>query len=314
MAKWPAGIVLAGIVIGLMFFAMEQPWFTNSDITNDASQTAEVTVETDYYLTGYEAEASANGTAISTGFIDYENEPVEGGWNADYQEHGHEAKNEVFSTSYNLVLLTMLMAVLSAITIPIAGMGYMTPIVPKLFCVLMIIFSILAPIYFAVFLPGAFEEDQEKLCEFHPDDPRYHDEDGVCLEVKQADGFMASSEDKDRDTGRIVGEQEWGPGFGWWMAVISIFLAMFAFVCAEGKKKAPPLDERRPDDYHDDYADPYDNRHGSPDPYGGGRDPYGGPGPGAPRDPYGGGPGYGGGGGPGYGGPPPRGPGGQHIY
>jgi hypothetical protein len=324
MAKWPVGVALAGIVIGIMFFAMEQPWFT---VTIEYKPYAGVdghTTEGRYYLTQWEAEDK--GLDLKTGFISYDDDPIDGGWKGSYDDGGQEAKYEVYQTTYYLVLLTMLMAALSAVTIAIAGLGYVTPVVPKLFCVLMIIFAILAPIYFAIFLPGAYEDDNDAFCERMEEQYAASGANDTfeCPDSPQAEGFMASAENTEADengTERVTSEEAWGPGIGWWLAVIAIFLAMFSFVCAEGKPKPPAPAPR--DDYYDD---PYDSRSGSPDPY---ADPYGsrppprGPPPRGPPpdyydDGYGGGPpprgppgGYyddGYGGGPPPRGPPPRGP------
>jgi hypothetical protein len=173
----------------------------------------------------------------------------------------------------------------------------------------MIIFAILAPIYFAIFLPGAYEEDNDAQCEIVEEQ---YAAAGIndtfeCPESPQAEGFMASAENTEADdngTERVVSEEEWGPDIGWWMAVIAIFLAMFAFVCAEGKPKPPAPAPR--DEYYDDA---YDSRSGSPDPY---DDGYGGRPP--PRGPPARGPPPGGYYDDGYGGgPPPRGPPGGHY-
>ena len=115
MAKWPVGVALAGIVIGIMFFAMEQPWFT---ITIEYKPYAGMdghTTEGRFYLTQWEAEDK--DLDLDTGFISYDDDPEEGGWKGSYEDGGQEAKYEVYQTTYYLVLLTMLMAAISAVTL-----------------------------------------------------------------------------------------------------------------------------------------------------------------------------------------------------
>jgi hypothetical protein len=302
MAKWPVGVILMVVTIILLILSMIYfPWFTtrtefHKDRIEDWSEYGYPEREydeaqfglQDYQLTSSDArdwDGDNNTDGDKSKIYNYNDKPDKGGWDGSYDDlkesnvtgpvkYGGSAQLDIYNTIYLIVLITIICAIICIVIIPLAGLRKIPAAGAKAMIVITIIFVIISPLYFAIGLPDAIGNDYDKKGYEKP---------------AEAGGIMGTADERDQETNLILTETEFGPGMGWWLAVIAIFLVIVSlgFVTSPAPASAPPLNPPpgyRDGEYDDGYGSPPPSRYRDPysEPYGGG----GGYGP-PPSDPYG---------------------------
>jgi hypothetical protein len=316
--KWIGGAVLLIITIIMLIMAMFMfPWFKtkteyNIDIINENSpeywnQNADGIEhrwdESIYYLEEYEMKCSTNrdwernggNDSASSGKIRYDSSGTKGGWDGSYRDMaaagypvqgylaGGKQQLNVFNYTYYMVLLAIILSIVGIILVAVAGVGKISPTVPKVVIGVTVIFVVLAPLYFAFALPPAIRGDDEELFMIqNPLQSRNHTSPAEGNEQIMGEG---NENIKDNDGYTVIlSTKSWGPELGWWFSVVAIFTAIITIGFVEGKTKPtdttprnmrskyhefdrPEPGRRRGDEFHgpsdrgrgrDDYYDDYD--------------------------------------------------------
>jgi len=275
MSKWIIGMTLAVVVILLIIISIFMPWFKvrNEVIMVGGSDPAPYWIEQEYSL--QEGSAKSNARVFDTDGDGSPDNPKlkderldkkayvtdadhAGAWNGDYLEGGKPEMYDVVEMCYMLIIIVILLAATTAALIPIAGVGKLTPWAPKGIGVVLILLIALIPIYYAFFLPQAINGDTKN-------DYRLDNEgslEGYDSDlVPGAEAFMSSGDYSNPINLTVTEEGEWevGPGLGWWIAVIAIFLSIGMVACISGPALPPGAPDDRP--YSRDYDDPYRDEH-----------------------------------------------------
>ncbi|MCK5561980.1 MAG: hypothetical protein KAJ51_15380, partial [Thermoplasmata archaeon] len=214
-----------------------------------------------------------NDSAKSKEYI-YTDQPDKGGWDGSYDDireskhigvwkYGGPAQLDIYNMVYLFVLITIIMAIICCVLIPLAGLSKIPPVAAKIMIVIAIIFVIIGPLYFAIGLPDAIGTDADKKGFEAP---------------PEAGGIMGNADERDQATNLPMTVTEFAPGLGWWLSVISIFLVIISlgFVTSPAPPAPPPL--HPPPEFaggSGGYEDEYSSYGGQP------RDQYG------PQDRYG---------------------------
>lgn len=287
--KWIGGIVLSIITIILLIMAMFIfPWFgTKTEYWRERINEVRPEYwdeglggierdwdESTYYLQEYELKSSAKqdwlrtnvSNATSSGTLEYNAAPKEGGWEGSYYEMmdanypvpgflagGNEQLN-VYNNTYYMVLLAIILSIIGIIFIIIAGLGKINPTIPKVLVGIAVIFTVLAPIYFALALPMAIETDDEELQNIKGTNNESPPEGGGQI--------MGNANERDKLEGVTLASIDWAPELGWWFSVGAIFTSIVTIAFITGGKSEPERvsrDMRRK--YHEfDRQSEYDDR------------------------------------------------------
>ena len=325
--KWIGGAVLLIITIIILIMAMFMfPWFKtkteyNIDKIDDNSpeywnQKADgiehAWDESIYYLEEYELKCSANrdwerdggNNSASSGKIRYDTPVTKGGWDGSYRDMaaagypvqgylaGGKQQSNVYNYTYYMVLLSIILSIVGIILVAVAGVGKISPTVPKVVVGVTVIFVVLAPLYFAFGLPPAIRGDDEELFKIqNPLESRNHTSPAEGNEQIMGEGNENIKDDDGYTV--ILSTKSWGPELGWWLSVVAIFTAIITIGFIEGKTKPtdatprnmrnryhefdrPEPGSRRDDDFYgpggrdrgrDDYYNDYDRGRGGRDNY-----------------------------------------------
>lgn len=269
MAKWYAGMVLSGIVIvGILISMMYYPWFSIETEYPPNSAVDSMTVT--YKLDEYEVSSiddlaylEPRDRHVEAGTFQIKDAPEDGGWDGDYADFansGRPAQLEVYINTYYLLLITIIIAVVTTILIPLAGLGKIPPKAAIGVAILMTVFAILGPIYYGIFMPIAFDNDMEEI---------YRESKAAALASNQTSNITAPEplqsvwgDSNNIDVYRQVGidgaQSHWRPGLGWWIGIIMIFLAIVSIGMIEGPKRPGYGTDRYRDDAYGDRRDDYD--------------------------------------------------------
>jgi hypothetical protein len=173
-----------------------------------------------------------------------------GGWGGEFSDSppGQPNKLEIFNLANTFLTIALVFAIISLILICLGGLKKIPALPPKIVAALFILFAILAPIYFAVFLPEVFHKDAEGVYKAHE---RFHN--AGYKKPPEASVFMGK-ETKRLESGELQTERSWEPGLGWYLAVIALFLAIATLPCIEGKPKEVMPETR--DEFREEYFPP----------------------------------------------------------
>ncbi|UCH89358.1 MAG: hypothetical protein JSV49_01540 [Thermoplasmata archaeon] len=290
MAKWYGGMILAIIVIIGTFLAMNYyPWFyIETEYPDDYPENRPVdSVRVTYTLKDYEIEFSdksvtsiTNTSAnIEEGTYNIEDKPEEGGWDGDYdvfEESGRPEQLKVYKNTYLFSIITIIMAIICVILIPLAGLGKIPTKAASAMAIIMTIFAILGPIYYGVFMPFAFDDDNEQIYEYTKDNLIGTGDVENITDPEPLQSIWGDSNNIDvyRQAGIDGAKSHWRPALGWWIAIIMIFIAIISIGMIDGPRKpGGRYASAGPDDYYGDRQEDwdrvppqYDDR-GRPPPY-----------------------------------------------
>lgn len=198
--KTLVGLVLSLIVVVLLGVALVGPWYSMK--MEGTVMDVEMEVKADATLT----EMKAEGMGVTTTKK----------WS---DEDAPENQAKLYTNVYYIAIVTLVIAIISLICLILSGIGKLGIKIAgiKIGAILLLItmiFAIVAPVYFAVAVPGAMHEDSATWDK----------------------GFMGSEEEAGMKT-------TWGPGYGWYLAIVAFVLALIGmiFTFIPGKKTAPAL-------------------------------------------------------------------------
>lgn len=281
MAKWYAGMVMTiVIIIGIFISMLFYPWFYIE--TEYPEESGVESMKVSYSMKEYEVITSDNPEKLD----DAELRPVEegtfqikdkadnngwdGDYNADFNITGRPAQLKVANITYYFLILTIILAIVCVILIPLAGFGKIPSKAALAVTIIMTIFAILAPIYYGIFMPTSFDDDAEGYYEafdeaLDSNEIVLTNESNVVKKPESLQSIWGDSSNVDvyRQVNIGGAQSHWRPDIGWWITIVMIFLAIISIGTVEGPKK--PSSYYPPSDYRDDY---YDDRRG------GGRPPY----------------------------------------
>jgi hypothetical protein len=278
--KWIGGVILLIITMILIVMAMFMfPWFSTKteyhrvnieesgleyweklgDIERDWDKST-------YGLTDYEMESSTTldwtrtglNTTKSSGKISYDSSVKTGGWSGSYRDMvandypvpgflaGGEEQLNLYTNTFYILVVGILMSVISLIFIIIAGLGKLKAIIPKILVGITIIFVVIAPLYYALGLPPAIKNDHEKVQLISATA-------GNATESPSegSSSIMGEANENSGD-GQPLSSIKWGPELGWWLSVVAIFMAIITIGFVEGKQL--PKDTTS-DHMHDKYRE-----------------------------------------------------------
>lgn len=129
-------------------------------------------------------------------------------------EDAPENQAKLYTNVYYIAIVTLVVAIISLICLILSGIGKLGIKIGAILLIITMIFAIVAPAYFAAAVPGAMHED----------------------DATWDKGFMGSEEEAGVKT-------TWGPGYGWYFAVVAFVLALIGMIITlvPGKKTAPAL-------------------------------------------------------------------------
>ncbi|WP_455392744.1 hypothetical protein [[Eubacterium] cellulosolvens] len=323
--KWVGGAILLIVTIIFIVLAIFMfPWFTtkteynietindnNPDYWDDHLDGIEREWdETTYSLMDYEMQSSSKldwdrdgqNDSTNSGKIKYDSSVKSGGWDGSYRDMamedypvpgflaGGSEQHNVYTYTYYMLLLSVILAVVGIILTLVAGLGKIKAIIPKILVGITIIFVVLAPLYFALALPPAISNDHEKLQAI----TSFGNQTVQEPEPPEGGSSIMGEANEKSEGGRVLSHITWGPELGWWLSIIAIFTCIITIAFIEGK--APPVsstpdnmrtkyhefDQRprrrmdRGSSYEQEYIPPPSRRGRDDyyDDYGGGRDDY----------------------------------------
>jgi hypothetical protein len=270
MAKWYVGMILAVVIIIGSYLAMTAyPWFS---IETEYPSTSPVdTVKVTYSLKEYEIESrdelmdlEPDYPSLEEGTYKINDKPEDGGWDGDHDEYelsGRPEQLKVYSLAYNLMILTILMAVICVILIPLAGLGKIPVKAAVGVAIVMTIFAILGPIYYGIFMPIAFDDDNEEIYEETKDAMIALNTTENITKPESLQSIWGDSSNIDvyRQVGVEGAESHWRPALGWWITIVLIFLAIVSIGMIDGPRRPRDrLSSRDEDDYYGDRREDWD--------------------------------------------------------
>ncbi|KPJ87602.1 MAG: hypothetical protein AMJ53_17890 [Gammaproteobacteria bacterium SG8_11] len=198
------GFIIGIIAILLIVTTLILPWYGMHSVREDKDLDGDFNY---YYESGY-------GVSVTGGI--------------GYYGSSMSLYSGAFSTPalFGITTLLMVMALIcTALFIAMVFLYEMEKIrslkLAKILCILALIFCLLAPIIFAVALPGAMRADAEKRAEDSDQDYESPDHDDPTK------SFFGYYKDVDEDEYEIeTTEQSWGGDIGWFMAFVA-----FALIC-----------------------------------------------------------------------------------
>lgn len=127
---------------------------------------------------------------------------------------------KVYRNTFYITIVALVLGIIWLITALLTSMGKLklSAKIVAIFMLLTMIFAIVAPGYFAATLPGAIKDDSA----------------GVWNK-----GFIGSGDVT--ILGVTVTECSWGPGYGWYLAVVAFVVALIGLILVFLKKKAPAV-------------------------------------------------------------------------
>ncbi|MEF8873776.1 MAG: hypothetical protein V5A88_03785 [Candidatus Thermoplasmatota archaeon] len=181
-----AGLAVAAIVV--LVFTFSTPWF-NFSAEGTSENGTSVDTEMDFYLN--EVEVTQNGETNTY----------------DYEEEGLNEVGSTFRITELFIMIAVGGSVLGAIGAVLAGIGILDPKIGAGLVIIGIVFSLLAPLYLWLDLPGSFDEDMEWDKIGPHQGPLY---------------FIG---------GGSVGDEyrTWGPSIGWFLALVAGILNIISF-------------------------------------------------------------------------------------
>lgn len=268
--KWVGGAVLLIITIILLVMAIFMfPWFsTKTTYYRDRINDSDLEYwdekldgverdwdETTYGLTDYEMKSSENldwfrdgqNGSSNSGKIEYTSSVKSGGWDGSYRDMamedypvpgylaGGQEQLNVYTYTYYMIILAIILAVVGIICIIIAGFEKINALIPKIIVGITIIFVVLAPLYFALALPPAIKTDHEKL----QDIKNAWGNETVPAPPEGGSSIMGEANEKS-EGGKILSHIDWGPELGWWLSIIAIFTCIITIAFIEGKRPVEP--------------------------------------------------------------------------
>ena len=245
------------------------PWFTtkttfnrenignsNMDYWADYDNVERDWDKTTYWISDYEMESSVamdwerNGmnTTSSSGRIEYASSAKDGGWEGSYSDMarsdhpvpgflaGGDEQLNVYTYTYYLIIFSIIMAIVGIICAIVAGLGKMSPVVPKVIVGITAALVVIAPLYFALALPPAINGDFESLQDVS--DPLGN----RTAEAPPQGGssIMGEANERGESGTGALSHIEWGPELGWWLSIVAIFTTIVTIAFIEGKKPKPP--------------------------------------------------------------------------
>lgn len=192
------GAGIAVIAIVLLIFTLSAPWFHfNSEGTTEEGEN--IDTETDFYLN--EVEVTNNSETHTY----------------DYEEEGLDEVGSTFRITEIFIMIAVLGSVLGAIGAVLAGIGILDPKIGAGLVIIGIVFSLLAPLYLWLDLPGSFDEDMEWEKIGPHQGPLY---------------FIG---------GGSVGDEyrTWGPSIGWFLALAAGILNIISFRLTNASRYSP---------------------------------------------------------------------------
>ncbi|MDI6707611.1 MAG: hypothetical protein QME47_00735 [Candidatus Thermoplasmatota archaeon] len=129
-----------------------------------------------------------------------------------YSDNPEAATSKVYNNVFYITIVALVLGIIGLITAIVAGVGKLSAKIAGIFLILTFIFALVAPIYFAAVLPGAM----------HADLPEWNK------------GFTGSEDLTYMD---MTGSWSWGPGYGWYLAVVAFIVALIGAILAFRAKK-----------------------------------------------------------------------------
>ena len=194
------GLVLSLIVVVLLGVALVGTWYSME------SESAGVSMTMDYKL--------REGTVTVAGESDTD----------EYDEDFYETDTgAVYSNTFYIAIVALVLGIIGLITAVMAGIGKLSAKIVTIFLLLTMIFAVVAPVYFAVALPGAMDEDWSGGWD---------------------KGFWDSGEETSVEpiTGtEYTSTYTIGPGYGWYLAIVAFVFALIGLIITviPGKKAVP---------------------------------------------------------------------------
>lgn len=196
------GLVLSLIVVVLLGVALVGTWWTYEMEGTGGSVTVDRKLQEGTITT----EVAGTSTTETKAYKD----------TTGYED---SAAFKVYDNTYYITIAALILSVITLILLILVGIGKVALVkIGVIFLLITMIFAVVAPVYFAVALPGAMDEDAE--------DTGGYDK-----------GFMGSESDYP-----MAGtDSTWGPGYGWYLAIVAFVFALIGLIITviPGKKAVP---------------------------------------------------------------------------
>jgi hypothetical protein len=169
----------------------------------------------------------------------------------------------IFAFTASLMVLALIFASLMVTALFLTMINKnIKPGLPLRFCVLAIIFCLLAPIVFMIALPVAMKADAEKRAEDSGEDYEEPDRDDPTK------SFFGSYEEEE-DDGYFIGttKSNWGGDIGWVLSYVSFAFLVISYYMIRPRKTVPPPSQFTPEmAYKPEPQPPHLVRHELPPP------------------------------------------------
>jgi hypothetical protein len=206
MKRWFQAFIFALLSLIFYFLALYSPWYTQTIEMQDDYSGDDVEIRLHLYLEKYEVETTVDGSTTRT--------------SKDYSdiESDFDSNNSVFFINSLIVIMIIIGTTIFLILIFFAAMKWGKGAnICQILGLIIIIFSLLSPISFAMGVPNTFK-NWDIFSDENGDDPGY-------------------TESFSGDDGTI----SWGPARGWYLIILAFILMLSSLILigiAQSKDRA----------------------------------------------------------------------------
>lgn len=267
MGKWYVGTIMVALsiasIILLLYYPLLQPIWEYKEIDtwqsgNTHTRFYEYSYQSGYVKSDYGVDYDGDGkNETQSPTYSYYTDPNSSNnsyekrfaMNKDAKLGGHPSLLRAFTNSYYMVMVVLVLTILSLALFPLAGLGKISPSVPKAVAGIAAVLIIASSLYLVFAVPDAIETDEITRAKYlYLEDPQHSNLVGFKYEPGNGTNFYWGQSYIDNLNGSVVRQDaQWGAGYGWWLTLGIFFLLILStsFIDPTVSRKKSAVSKKR---------------------------------------------------------------------